>query len=132
MTSLHSGVEDDPTRRFGALLPERLRYRVTPTQKLVADIAAAVRKGWTVEDLVAEATRNIPPSDLNPGSLVTYRVGQCAKLPPREAPGPVRFAQPMPPCGHCDGSPGRWMETLDGDRVIHCPNCWTRPTGGAS
>jgi hypothetical protein len=131
VTSLPSGVEDDPTRRFGAALPETIRRRVLPTQKLVADIAAAVRKGWAVEQLAAEASRDIRPNDPNPGALVTFRVQRAAEIGPPAPSGPARFSQPIPPCGSCDGSPGRWMETLDGDRVIHCPNCWTRPTGGA-
>lgn len=90
---------------------------------LVANLHTALGRNWTLDELIAEAQRDIPLNHVAPGRLVAYRIAKASETDPPGGPRVKRAALPEP-CGECDGSPGRWMETLDGDRVIHCPNCW--------
>lgn len=125
MTSLPSGVEDDPTREFAAGIPAW--FRLDLTQRLIANIAKAIENGWKMDDLILEATRNIPRSHANPGALVTYRVCRAVEHGPKQPDGPAMFIQPKPWCGDCDAPGTRWIETVDG-RLMRCPRCYTKPT----
>jgi hypothetical protein len=120
-------VDADPVRQFGAGLPNWLRGRVHRTQAIAGYITAAVAGGWTIPQLLAEATRDIPPGHPNPGRIVTHRLAEAAHAaPPQAIPGIARYTQPKPWCGRCSDPQTRWIETIDG-KLRRCPDCWTPP-----
>jgi hypothetical protein len=73
----------NPAGEFRAKLPRRFRDSLSNNQLIAAVIAAAIRDhGWTVDQLVAECTRDVADDVVNLGGLVTHRLRQAAQHPP--------------------------------------------------
>lgn len=76
----------DPARSVIAALPKEIVDACAHTQRIPALIRQAVQdKGWTVPQLVHEATRDLNGAR-NIGALVTKRLAQCADRPPAASP----------------------------------------------
>jgi len=63
-----------------ARLPESARVVVHPTKQLDADVRQALAQGWTLEQIAAEAGRDLGSAG-NMGAVVASRVAHCARTP---------------------------------------------------
>lgn len=114
----------DPMREFRQALPPWLRAQVHDTQRVAAAVVKAVSLGWTIEQLVAECSRDLAGIH-NAGGLATYRLLQRCEGPPPPGQRPPR---PRPAwCGVCDEQT-RHVEERDAEGLfivdVHrCPDC---------
>lgn len=68
----------DPARAFRDLLPPWIRAQLHDTQAVTALVHAAIRHGWTLEELATECTRDTQ-GIRNAGGLVMYRLRSRAQ-----------------------------------------------------
>ena len=87
----------DPVRAFRDAIPPHLRAHLHDTQRIAALVRKAADRGWTVDALTREATRDLAGT-VNPGGVITSRLDHCAEHDP-----PVKPAKRRPEwCGSCD------------------------------
>jgi hypothetical protein len=102
------------------LLPRHLRPKATAT--VARHIGLALVNGWTVTDLAAATTEEIPNPNVRPALTVSV-LGDLAQQPAREqTPTTSTTSTRGPWCGNCDDDRTRRVE-LDDGRVARCPEC---------
>jgi len=85
----------DHIHELRRLLPPNARPH--DTQRITADLARALERGWTVAQLARECSRDLA-STANAPAVVAWRIHQAADREPPTAPAKVR--QPL--CGRCE------------------------------
>jgi hypothetical protein len=91
-------TDTDPIHAFTQALPTHARHTRHLNQTLHAAIHAALRDGWTPQQLAHECARDLT-SVVNAGAVITHRLRHAANNPPSTRASSLTVT---PLCGHCD------------------------------
>ena len=111
-------VDADPLRAFMQALPAHVRGQVHDTQRLAGLLGLARRRGWTLTQLVDEATRDLG-GVRNAGAVVTHRMENCARHDPPQG----RPKHRPPWCGACDADTRHVLDENGYPAPARCPQC---------
>lgn len=113
-------------KAFTDALPVPAQRALYMTQLMAATITAALRHGWTPEQLAKECGRDLDGVS-NAGAVVQHRLKHCAASPPPKPTLDRKFRQPKPWCGKCSDQYARWAEDPETGLPVGRCSCWTYP-----
>jgi hypothetical protein len=108
----------DPVKAFRDAVPTHLRAPLHDTQRIAALVTKAIARGWTIDALTREATRDLSGVVI-PGGVITSRLDHCAEHDPPVKP-PARRPEW---CGQCDPTTRHVLDENRLPAAARCTNC---------